>query len=369
MTRIKVVHIISSLRLGGAEALLVDIIRELGNERYEHHVIYFHGGPRVQQLQELGVATYQLHGTLLRYDVSVLWKMRNLVTRIQPQVIHAALWAGCWFGRMVGKWCKVPVICAVHLPIDSDGKLRNTLDGFTWNWADNVIAVSQGVADSLRVGNWVPEEKISLVRNGINYDLMRTKAAAENRSRADVGLRPEHFIFGCVGRFVPHKRQDLLVKAFVSVVQEFPQARLVLMGIGPEEQKLRALIEELKLGSSVQIVSGKSALGYYPLFDVFVLPSVLEGLSIALLESMCFGLPAIVVGDKGYHDVISNGVHGLVVPPDDQQALSLALVAMMQEQKRTSWGAAAQEHVQNNFTLAHMTQGYDALFQSRALQK
>jgi glycosyltransferase involved in cell wall biosynthesis len=368
MSRIKLLHIISSLRLGGAEALLVDIIRELGNDRYEHHVIYFHAGPRVQQLHDLGVTTYRLNGKLLRYDPSMLWAAQQLIKTIKPQVIHAALWAGCWFGRLLGKWCKVPVICAVHLPIDSDGKVRNTIDGFTWNWADKVIAVSEGVAHSLRAGNWVPEKKIALVRNGINYQLMHEQAASYNRSRAQIGLAQEHLVFGCVGRFVSHKRQDLLLKAFAPVVKQVPHARLVLMGIGPDEQRLRSLIEELHLQSFVQIISGQPAIGYYPLFDLFVLPSILEGLSIALLESMCFGLPGIVTGNNGYHDVIGDGVHGFVVPPDDQAALTEALLAMADESRRKQMGSAAREHVQNNFSLLHMTQGYDELFKAHALR-
>jgi glycosyltransferase involved in cell wall biosynthesis len=345
--------------MGGAEALLVDLIRGLGFERYEHHVIYFHDGPRKQDLHALGVATYQIHGTFFRYDPTVFIQAKRLVQKIEPSVIHAALWAGCWLGRALSKWFDIPVVCVVHLPLNSDGTIRNLLDGWTWRWATQVIGVSEQVGASVR--HKVLAERIRVIPNGIDAAAIRLKGSQLTVTREQLGLTADHLVFGCVGRFVPHKRQDLLIRAFAHLIKEVPQARLLLLGVGPQEGALRHLVEELGLEESVSIIVGQPAVGYYPIFDVFVLPSVLEGLSIALLEALCFGLPAIVTGDGG-HEVVQDGKQGYVIPADNQIALQDAMRKLVPQKVRSTLGLRAQELVEKQFSFETMLSSYDQLF-------
>jgi len=359
MTKHVLVHCTSSLQLGGAEALLVDLVRDLGTERYEHHVLYIHDGPRRAELEALGAKTYSIQGSLFRYDPTMFFHAYRIITRLKPSVIHAALWAGCWVARIVGKVTKIPVVCVVHLPLTSDGKLRNFLDGRTWRWADQVVAVSQEVGRSL--SGFVPAQRIEVIPNGINARRVREQGYSYHLTRQMLGLAPDHFVIGCVGRFVPHKRQDLLIRVFARFVAEHPQARLLLLGVGPEEQALRALVTQLRVSNFVQFIIAQPALGYYPLFDCFVLPSVLEGLSVALLEAASFGLPAIVTG-VGSHEVIQDGVNGFVVPPDDERALLEALKKLACEPVRSSLGVQSKEKVEARFSSQEMMQAYRTIF-------
>src|SRR5579859_5390998 len=101
--RKKVVHLISSLKIGGAESLLYDLIVGLGNQDYEHHVIYFHHGPHVARLEQLGVSTYQVRGIITLYDPIFFWRLARLIKKLKPDVIHSALWAANFAGRIIAR--------------------------------------------------------------------------------------------------------------------------------------------------------------------------------------------------------------------------------------------------------------------------
>lgn len=367
--RIKLLHIISSLEVGGAQAVLCDLIEHLDSEQFEHKVIYFHAGPHSARLQALGVQMYQVDGALFRYDPVFFIRLFKLVRRLKPDCIHSLLWAANVSSRVVGRMLGIRVISALHNNVDQDGLIRAAFDRLTLALTDQFVAVSKGVAQSLtKRDRWVPAHKISVIPNGVNVAEVRERGLQYQQSRYALGLTDEHVVIGSVGRFVAVKNYRLLIKAFALVNYEHPMTRLVLVGSGPQESALRELVHELKLDDSVTFIGRQQAYGYYSLFDCFALSSAKEGVSIALLEAMSFGLPCVVTNSEHTHSVLTHEHNGLVVPAHDVRALATTLGLIVTEvQLRTNLGSNAQRTVDEFFALKPMVKAYKMLFTNKGI--
>jgi glycosyltransferase involved in cell wall biosynthesis len=368
MQRKKIVHLISSLKIGGAESLLYDLIIGLGSEKYEHHVVYFHGGPNVERLERLGIPTYHMKGLITLYDPVFFWRSWRLIAQIKPDVLHTALWAANFVGRIIGFLQKIPTVCAVHLGVNLDGKFRNQLDAVTFGLATHVVAVSEGVAQSVHDRSWIPAQKVQVIKNGMDTQAVVERGMKQNCNRQELGLTAEHFVIGAVGRFIARKNFDILIESFSLFHAQQTNARLVLIGLGPQESFLRQKAKDLGVEKKVIFVIGKPAYGYYPLFDCFALPSTQEGLSIALLEALCFKVPPIVTSPDGQHEVIQHRQNGLVVKPNDARALCGALQEMgMQDSARLAMGKNAEMTVREKFSFDRMVNAYKTVFTNVAL--
>ena len=182
--KIRLLHIISSLKMGGAEAVLVDLLRCLPQNEYEHHVIYFHDGPNHTHIQALGIPTYCISGLLHQYDPLFWWRLYRVIKIINPHVILSSLWAASFAARIISVVVSVPVICAVHAEIDHHGRIRNLLDYYTLSYASAIIAVSEGVVASLvKQFDAISVQKIVLIKNGIDVCALQKKQEQQSKER------------------------------------------------------------------------------------------------------------------------------------------------------------------------------------------
>ncbi len=360
MSKIKLVHFTSSLQIGGAERVLFDLITHLDNSIYEHSVVYIHDGPYRNRLEDLGIKTYCVRGLLFRYDPWLFVRLRYLFKKLKPDVIHTLLWSANVAGRLVARGMRIPCITVLHNNCEQNGFMRNSIDKIMPYMHETIVAVSQEVKQSAVRHLWISAHKIKVITNGVHLN-----KPTKQITRSMLGLSPEHFIIGSVGRFHSIKRYDLLLKTFAQVVHKYPHARLMLLGLGSLEQELRALADRLNIVHLVTFVIGQPAQNYYHLFDCFVQTSAQEGISIALLEAMHASLPCIVMNIKKEHSVITHNSNGLLILASDTKALIQAIEDMITNQKLTAQlGIQAKKDVEAQFTLDQMINKYAMLFNS-----
>lgn len=347
--------------MGGAEAVLCDLISSMDRNAFEHVVIYIHDGPHRECLASLGVAHYQVRGVVWPYDLIFFIQLLQRIKKIKPDCIHTLLWAANVAGRMAGKLLGIPVVSAWHNNLDQDGKIRNFLDRLTYGLAAKHIAVSQGVVESAeRLGFNLNEDRVQVITNGINIPRIQALSRASPITRLDLGLSQDHFVIGSVGRFMPVKRYDLMLDAFALLHKHYPKVRLVLVGIGQQEELLRSQARELGVADAVTFIVGQPSGPYYPLFDCFSLGSDKEGVSIALLEAMSFGLPCIVTHTGQYHAVIEQGANGQFVPAGNAAALAEGWAKLIIDKDYAQrLGKFAYESVQLRFSSARMCSEYE----------
>ncbi len=359
MTTSKLIHVTSSLRMGGAEKVLYTLVKALASQGYNQTVIYVHGGPYQKELEQLGIKTIQISGRFFRYDLFFFIRLYRALRTEQPTVIHSLLWAANVSARLCAWLLSQPIVCAYHNNIEQDGLLRSWCDRLTVHGADRLIAVSEQVADALKQRSWLPAERITIIKNGIDTEQL---AQINMLTKQDLGLPDKAYLIGAVGRFVPIKRFDYLITTYAAM-HRVDNRYLVIIGSGPDEQELRSLAQTVG-NDRVLFMTDVLALPYYQLFDCFVQPSVKEGISLALLEAMYYKRPCVVMGTDQYHPVIQHGHNGLIIDPYDQQALIGALHQLYTDRKYSLMlGQHAHYMVNEQFALPTMIQKYERLFE------
>lgn len=321
----KIIHLTSSLKVGGAESLICDILRHT-KEDFEHHVIYFHYGPNVDRIKSLQIKTYQIKGLICKYDPIFCMRLLLFLIKIKPDYILSHLWSANLLGSLFAKVLKIPIICVLHLASNVEAKsknnyFRNSLDKITFKCATKLVAVSDAVNNDILKSSSVVKNKLMTIKNGIDYNNVVNQAVLNQQKREDFGLNDKDFVIGCVGRFVPRKRHELLIKSFVSISKNYPDIKLFLLGNGPLEFLLKSKVKELNIQDKIIFASSDVAYGFYPLFDIYVSTSQQEGLSIALLEAMSFGLPSIITNNSLNHEVISDNLNGFIIFDDFESNL------------------------------------------------
>jgi glycosyltransferase involved in cell wall biosynthesis len=354
------------------------LIDKMRNDSFQHHVAYFHEGPCVATLASLGITTYRLHGLVHRYDPLLYYRLCKLVEKINPDMIHTSLWSANTLGRMIGTQYGIPVISDLHGNCEHEGWLRNTIDRYTAHLSYCTVAVATSVKDSYRrhiVGKikniehqQIAHNRLVIIKNGINVQTLRAQIHAEKLSRHKCGIAENAFVIGSVGRLEPIKSYDLLIKAFALLCSR-PHIRplkLILVGSGSQLETLKNLAHALGMASSIIFAGEQSdAWRYYPLFDCFALSSQSEGISLALLEALCCGIPVVTTHAYKYHDVITDGIHGLLVPPGEIRPLARALEELYKyPEKVTTMGAAARQLIDEKFTIDRVVNQYRDIFNS-----
>ena len=229
------------------------------------------------------------------------------------------------------------------------------LPALVWRKVDAWVSISEQTrGDLLRLG--VPSSRIADIPNGVNTEVFRP-ADPERRAqlRAMLGAEPGDVVFCTAARLSPHKRVDLVVRAFLALLPRYPRARLWVLGHGEQYEELRALAAGSPGGERVTFMGHVKPWGVIRCLqaaDVFVLVSLWEGLSNALLEAMACGLAPVVTDVSGMADVVRHEVTGVVVPPDDQLAVEEAFAALLDDpRRREALGAAAAEFVVREYGL------------------
>ncbi len=360
-----IVHVISSMAIGGAETVLCDIVRGLNvTSLYRHTVIYFHEGPLSKQLCSLGISVYRVTGVVCLYDPIFWWRIYRRVRQANPDLIHASLWSAGFVSRLMGKWLNVPVVTAVHAQLEHHGAVRNFLDRMTIGSRDRFIAVTDEV--SVAMQRYIPalrSASIVSIANGVDIERLDAKQNIHPVDRAQYGLLPEHIVLGSVGRFVPVKQYDLLLEMCAKIAVRYEHARLMLVGVGPLEMSLRALASQYSIADRVIFIVGQDAAPLYSLMDIFVQPSRSEGLSMALLEAMASRLPVVVTGSQGFHPVITHGLDGILIDPHNgDQFLSQIELLIRDISLRKILGRAARASVIRSHSTVAMISGYQKTF-------
>ena len=365
MKKTVLVHVISNLGIGGAETVLYQLLCRLDMKQFDHKVIYFYDGPYVQRIRDLGIPAYQVKGFVSFYDPVFFYRFFSLIKQLQPDCLHTVLWAANLLGRIAAWKYKLPLVQALHNNQDQNGFLRKFIDRFSPKVSGPIVAVSEGVGQSVVAYTpWINVQRMCVIKNGIDVAEVRKRAALEPICREDLGLLPDHFVIGTVGRFEPVKNYSFLLTAFAVLYDKYRKERLVLVGQGSQEQLLKRRAYYLGIDEQVLFITGQPAYKYYPLFDCFVMTSYKEGLSMALLEAMSIGLPCIVTSSEEHHDVLVHGENGLLVPPGNPQLLADALDQLAQDPAlRIRLGEAAKNTIEKSFTLDSMIAGYTKIYQ------
>ncbi len=351
MTRTRVLWLTKGLGRGGAERLLVSCARSLDRDRFDVEVAYLlpHKDALVGELTAAGIPTHCI-GRGGRVDASWPLQMRKLVKSGRFAVIHTHMPVPAVAARL-GLRPNAPRI--VHTEHNTWHRYRwptFAANRATYALNDHVIAVSHAVANSIDP-RWVPHRRalppVEVLIHGIDLDVPRVERS-RSAARRLLGLPDETTVLGTVGNLTPKKDQHTMLRAFRRIHDKRPDTRLVIIGTGPLRAALENECRLLGLDGAVLFTGMRDDVpDLLPAFDVFVLSSRFEGLSIALVEALAAGLPAVVTAVGGMPEVIAHGREGLLVDPGDDAALAAAVEEILRDDtSRLQMSSAAIERAQ-----------------------
>jgi len=256
------------------------------------------------------------------FDVLAVLRMLRIVKREKISVIHTHLHRATIFGWIISRFHAISQFATVHnterhhFLNDPISRLVTTLENQAYCSAKNVIAVSNAVRTHLTEKLGVPGDKILTIHNTIRtYERVQAEPSASGRTNV---------VIGTMSRLEEQKGLIYLLEAFEIVSRRHPNIHLVIAGEGSQKHDIQNWIELRKI-HNITLVGFQEPEKFLPTIDVFAIPSLWEGLPMALLEAMSFGLPILATNAGGIPEVVEDGKEGFVVPRGSSFHLSNAL--------------------------------------------
>ena len=314
----RILYVVHSLSMGGLERMAVDLANALDPDRFLPFIccVARAGDLAAEFRRPENLFVIGNTGRVSAKSVMGLWR---LIDRCRIDVVHSHNMAGLIHGFPGAKLRRIPLIHTNHgfAPPDSDSRALDRLERWMSTRIHRYVCVSETLKGSVMTRWKLGENAVLVVYNGVRVP--------EGLERSRVSTSGE-FIIGSVGRLHPIKNYPLLLESFSEILRRFPRARLELIGDGAELEPLRAHAQKLELGRAITFRGRTHEVRkHLETFDIFVLPSLSEGLSLSLLEALGARTICIASNVGGNPEIIRNGVNGLLFESNDRQALTEAL--------------------------------------------
>ena len=366
MEKIKILQLITELDIGGAEKVLLSFIRKLDRDKYNVMVAYMKGeGKLVEDFREAGVKVFNLK-MRNRADLGAVIRLYRLLKRENIQLLHTHLIQADICGFLAGKMAGIPIIISTkHNPDEFRKKFSIPvwLDGIFANHSDRIIAVSYAVKDFLINWEKISKDKFTVIHNGIDLEEFNINIDISKKKR-QLGINLSSKVLGSIGRFNEQKGYKFLLKAISEILENVPDVRFIFVGDGPLRRELEKMTRELKVDQNV-IFTGirRDIPEIFSIMDVFIMPSIFEGLPLILLEAMAMGKPVIASRVGGIPEIVRHEVTGILVEPANPSAIANSIVKLLKDPvgaKRI--GDSGREEVKRRFTIDTMTEKIEALY-------
>lgn len=367
-----IVHVIYRLDVGGLENGLVNIINRIPAERYRHVIISLTDisefRQRISRQDVTCIALHKRPGN----DVAMLVKLWRIFRGMRPDIVHSRNLAA--MEAQLPAWL-AGVPCRIH---GEHGRDMFDLDGTSrkYRWVRRLyrplihryIALSRELYDYLQGRVGVKASKLRHICNGVDVEQFRPAGVSNRESVLPHGFAcRDCLLIGSVGRLEAVKDQLTLVRAFSELCRQRPEntgLRLVLIGDGSLRPGIEQLVEQLGMQDRVWLAGSREDVPQLlSALDVFVLPSLAEGISNTILEAMACALPVVATRVGGNAELVREGETGFLVPRADPRAMSQALLAYVDDAAmRSAHGSAARALAEDEFSIARMTVRYQEVY-------
>lgn len=368
-TTLSILHVVDSLEFGGLERVVTDLA--IAQQQHGHRVAVFsinHTTGFSSELTAVGIPVHigNKSGTL---DWGVIKSLRRAASDMSADVVHAHNFVPNYYAALsLLAWWGAPTL--VNTCHDMGTRLNHKRLKFLFECSlkrtARVAMVGQQVFDRYIQTGMVRKTQAETVLNGIPVERFTSTPERRQKARALLGLEPNDLVIGCVGRLVGLKNHRLLIGLLPSLTQAHPDLKLVIVGYGELHEELNAQAARLGMSKHLLITGQRSDVAdLLPAFDVFALPSLTEGLSIALLEACATGLAVLASSVGGNPEIIKDDHSGLLVGSNDAPATQAALLRLLGDSSlRTRLGETAQHWVLEHASAKALHQSYDRFYRS-----
>lgn len=372
----RVLFVIGSLGIGGAETQMHMLMRELIKRGVVCELFVLDGnGPLRPSIEESGVVVHDggYDSRAPRWQkifqlCCIVFRLQRLARRQRPDVLHAYLPLTNLMGALAGRLAGVPLVVTSRRALGTHQDRHafwKPFDRLANALSHRVTANSQAVVEDTVARDGVERTKLRLIYNGIDHMRFASVTGARDVMRQTLGLRADDVGMVVVGNLIPYKGHADLIRALPQVVSRFPTLRCFFVGedrgigsslthLGKELSVIDAVVFLGRRDDVVEVMAG---------MDIFVMPSHEEGFSNALLEAMLSGLPVVATDVGGNREALENGQLGYLVPPKDTEALFGAISGYLADRSTAAQvGARARTTAMGKYSVGAMVDAHVRLY-------
>jgi glycosyltransferase involved in cell wall biosynthesis len=377
--KIKIIYVIGSLQLGGAERQLSEIAVRLDKSKFDVEICCIaQGGPFEEYVTKHGVKVrifnfYIKHG---KYNPLSYFHVAREVSRIyryfkesKPDIVHAWLYTAYIVGVACARMAGVPHTIASRRSLGyfkDSNPLKQPLENFINKYTDHVLVNSKAVEEDVLQREKIDKNKISLIYNGVDIDRFHNQQERES-IRNELGISDDSIVVGVVANLIHYKGHKELIESARIVKPEVPHSKFVFVGRdGGMKAELDEMINRYGLDDTILFTGDRTDVPrLLQAFDIVTLASHEEGFSNVLLEAMANGKPIVATDVGGNPESVKDGETGIIVPPRNPEKLARGLLRLLKDEKlRTSMGEKGFERVQEHFSIERLIKDMEHFYVS-----
>lgn len=369
----KIMHVVLSMHVGGAERLVYDMVKYPAFTGNPPIVCCLdEGGELGEKLLQEGYKVYS-KGRRPGLDLEIITWLRDIIRQENVDVVHAHQYSPLFYavpaGLLAGGKKVVYTEHGRFYPEKTSWK-RWLFNPLLAMGVDHLISISEATAQAMATYDNFPLHRIKVIHNGIDCSSMNP-AIDKRAKRQELRLSETCRIIGTAARLNSIKNIPMMLRSFKLVLQQVQNTCLVIAGQGEEEEHLKMMAQKLGIANHVKFIGLRFDLPeIYQLFDIFLLTSFSEGISVTLLESMASGIPSVVTDIGGNREVVVNNETGYLVPVDDDQLMAQRICELQHDgDKASRIGLMARGRVVSDFSIQKMMDAYYRLYNSVEYKK
>ena len=369
---VNILYVIDNLSFGGGERCFAQVIRSLPRTRYRIFAACKNQGIFWERLKKYGVIGYPIDmGS--RFNISIIRYLMIIIRKEGIHIVHSQGGRADFFARIAARLAKIPkIVSTVQMPVEGYdvSPLRKavyvTLDRFTERFVDKFIVVSEALRRTLIEGHKIPPERVVRIYNGIELDKYDPELYSREKVRKELRIGPDEPLVGAIGRLVWQKGFPFFIRAASYVLRAIPNAKFLLVGDGPLRSELERMVGDLGMTKDFIFTGFREDIPeVLAALDVLVLSSLREGLPMILLEGMAMARPVVATDIEGIAEVVEHNKTGILVPPEDPQALAEGIIALLRDKdKARRMGRAGRKRVEEKFSVEEMVRRTQGVYES-----
>lgn len=362
---VRVVYMAHTFMVGGAEEMVLNLVRHLPADRYEPIVCAIHEpGPVGREIAATGVPFSTIGRVPGLRDPLAIGALYRFFQEVRPDIVHTFLLTASLYGRLAAIAARVPIVIGTEVNIYEHKRPHHALaERLLMAGTDSVIASAESVRTFYVDQIAADPARVDVIYNAVDFQMLEA-TASRTEMRAQIGVPQDVLVAGVIARLTDQKGHVHLFDALSSTPALAP-LHLVVIGDGPLRAMLEQRVKDLGLEGRVRMLGSRRDLGdLLGAMDLFVLPSLWEGLPLSLVLAMGAGLPVVSTRVAGIPEVVKHGETGLLVPPGDTAALAGALTELTQSaDARRRIGGAARLSVLPRFGVERYVSAVSALYE------
>lgn len=365
---------LDTLRIGGTERQVLELIRNLNRSQFSVTVSCFHKeGPLLGDVERMGIRVVEFplknfhHVSAIRQ----MYRYAQFLKREKIQIVHAYNLYANVFGVLGAKLTNVPVIIASQRNLSYfKNKIQKVVEGIAFSLSDQIVVNSKAAMKTLCDKEGANASKLTVIYNGIDLEKFTLDVNADNL-RTEFEITQQTPVVGTIGHLRPVKGHRMFLEAVSGILKSIPNTKFLIVGDGEMRTELEILAEQLGVSKQVIFTGYRHEVPeILSLCNVSVLSSTSESLPNVILESMAMAKPVVATAVGDIPEIVKHGESGFLIPPSDSSLLAKYVLKLLQDrQLAKEMGCQGRVIVSNKFSIKKMVHQTERLYTSLLSQK